>query len=474
MNILELFAHIGLKADTGPAEAFGKGINGIKGAIVGAVAGTLSLSAAIGAVNAQFAQSLSMKRFADDTGESVEEMQKWKAVAQQTSGAGESVAASIRAISSNQAKIRLGQGNISGYQLLGIDSRSDPFKVLEAIRTKTQGLSQSMRRNIASQFGISNDLVATLELTNEQFDEMASNAFVIPSENIDSMNKARASVETVKNAINFLTAKFVTALAPAIKMVSDKIAEFTRNNGASLARWIQQIIQTITRVLGLIDKTIKSTVGWKTVLMGLAAVFFILNSAIMLPVAAIALLFIALEDIAAYSRGEDSLVGRFLKGMPEFKKVFDGLLEIVQLLITAIGSVFSGDFTKLDEMTRKWGLFGDVLTVIAHALEIINRGLSMEDFNASMKGIKEKGFFQEYGEQWGNLWEQVKNTDWTGNKAAAAAEQSSGAVTSVTTSAVITVQGATDPTATGQAVSDYIRREQQKAFDMSAKRKAEK
>jgi len=474
MNILELFAHIGLKADTGPAEAFGKGINGIKGAIVGAVAGTLSLSAAVKAVNDQFNQSLTMQKFADDTGQSVEEMQKWKAVAQQVSGAGATVAESIRAISSNQAKIRLGQGNISGYQLLGIDSRSDPFKVLEAIRTKTQGLSQSMRRNIAGQFGISNDLVKTLELTNEEFDKMAAKAFVIPSENIDAMNKARGSLETVKNAVNFLTAKFVTALAPSIKLVSDKIAEFVRNYGASLSRWIQQITQTITRVLGLIDQTIKSTVGWKTVLIALAAVFFMLNSAIMLPVAAIALLFIALEDIAAYSRGEDSLVGRFLKGMPEFKKVFDDLLEIVQLLITAIGSVFSGDFSKLDEMTRKWGLFGDVLTVIAHALEIINRGLSMEDFNASMKGIKEKGFFQEYGEQWGNLWEQVKNTDWTGNKAAAAAEQSSGAVTNVTTSAVITVQGATDPTATGQAVSDYIRREQQKAFDMSAKRKAEK
>src|SRR5690606_16612277 len=102
---------------------------------------------------------LAMQKFADDTGQSVEEMQKWKAVAQQVSGAGATVAESIKAISSNQAKIRLGQGNISGYQLLGIDSRSDPFEVLEALRTKTQGLSQSMRRNIASQFGISNDLV---------------------------------------------------------------------------------------------------------------------------------------------------------------------------------------------------------------------------------------------------------------------------------------------------------------------------
>ena len=46
MNIIDLFAHIGLKADTGPAETFNKAVGGIKTQIVGAIAGTLSLAAA--------------------------------------------------------------------------------------------------------------------------------------------------------------------------------------------------------------------------------------------------------------------------------------------------------------------------------------------------------------------------------------------------------------------------------------------
>lgn len=473
MNILELFAHIGLKADTGPAESFNKSIGNIKGALVGAIAGTLSLSAAVKAVNDQFNQSLTMQKFADDTGQSVEEMQKWKAVAQQVSGAGATVAESIRAISANQAKIRLGQGNISGYQLLGIDSRSDPFKVLEAIRTKTQGLSQSMRRNIAGQFGISNDLVKTLELTNEQFDEMARNAFVIPQSNIEAMNKARGSLETVKNAVNFLVAKFVTALAPSIELISKKVAEFVRNHGAKLAEWIQKTVTMIIRVADLIDKTIKNTIGWKNAILAIAAAFFALNAEIMLPVAALVLFMAILEDIYLYSQGKDSLIGRFLEGMPALKKVFDGFLEVVELLGAAIGSIFSGDFSKLDELTEKWGAFGDVLEVVAHALEIINKGLSVKDFNASMEGIKEKGFWQEYADEWGNLYETVKNTDWLGTKSNQAAAPAPSTVT-VTTNPVINITGATDPSATGAAVADYIKREQQKAYDMGAREKNER
>ena len=471
MNILELFAHICLKADTGPAEAFNKSIGGMKTALVGAIAGTLSLAAAVKAVNDQFNQSLTMQKFADDTGQSVEEMQKWKAVAQQVSGAGATVAESIRAISSNQAKIRLGQGNISGYQLLGIDSRSDPFKVLEAIRTKTQGLSQSMRRNIAGQFGISNDLVKTLELTNDEFDRLAANAFVIPQGNIDAMNKARGSLETVKNAVNFLTAKFVTALAPGIDTISKKIAEFVRNYGAKLAEWMQRFMTMITRVATLIDRTIRETMGWKNAILALAAVFFILNSAVLMPVAALVLFLAILEDIYLYSQGKDSLIGRFLEGMPELKKVFDGLLGAIQLVAEALGSVFSGDFTKLDEMTKKWGLFGDALQIVARALNIINEGLSMKSLNASMEGVQKKGFWQEYADEWGNLGKMVTNTDWLGKNTPAAPAL---APVTVNNSPVINITGATNPEVTGRYAAEAIAKENQKAYDRYAGEKKEK
>jgi len=449
----------------------------MKNMLVGTIAGTLSLSAAIGAVNDQFNQSLGMQKFVDDTGESVEEMQKWKAVAQQVSGAGATVAESIKAISSNQAKIRLGQGNISGYQLLGIDSRSDPFKVLEAIRTKTQGLSQSMRRNIAGQFGISNDLVKTLELTNAQFDEMAANAFVIPSSNLDSMNKARASLETVKNAANFLQAKFVTALAPSIDLISKKIAEFVRNYGAKLSEWIQKTVTMIIRVADLINKTIQSTIGWKNAILALAAIFIMLNASVMLPVAALVLFMAILEDIYLYSQGKDSLIGRFLEGFPALKKVFDGFLDVVKLVAEAIHSIFTGDFSKLDEMTKKWGLFGDIISAIAHSLEFVKETLSLKNVSGAFGGlgkdVQEQGLggaiekqFQLFG---GELTSMKDNIGaWFSGRSPTPAP------VTATTNTTININGAKDPKATAQEVQAVVTKSNQDAYNKLTSSKMEK
>lgn len=481
MNILELFAHIGLKADTGPAESFNKTVGNIKGQLVGAIAGTLSLAAAIGAVNDQFNKALGMKRFADDTGESVEEMQKWKAVAQQVSGAGDSVAASIRAISSNQAKIRLGQGNISGYQLLGIDSRSDPFKVLEALRTKTQGLSQSMRRNIASQFGISNDLVATLELTNEQFDEMAANAFVIPAANIEAMNRARASLETVKNAANFLVAKFVTALAPAIDTVSKKIAEFVRNHGEKLAEWIRKLVTMVLRVVDLIDKTIRMTIGWKNALIALAAVFFMLNSAILMPVAALVLFMAILEDIYLYSQGKDSLIGRFLEGMPALKGVFDGIIDSMQILVEGLKALMTGDWGKFDDLVKKWGALGEYILMakdgivgIQQAVEYWTAGTDFEkkekqkslvETDLKLLNSFERAISGLFGEDFGQGLANFIGTDKIRKELAPV---------TVNNNPVITISGASNPEVTGRYAAEAIARENQKAFDRLAGEKKEK
>jgi hypothetical protein len=285
------------------------------------------------------------------------------------------------------------------------------------------------------------------------------------------MNKARGSLETVKNAVNFLTAKFVTALAPSIEAVSKKVATFVREHGTKLIEWIQYAIRTITRVADLINKTVQNTVGWKNALLALAIVFIALNSAIMLPVAAIALLFIALEDIAAYSRGEDSLIGRYLKGMPAFKKVFDDLLDTFNLLPTALGAIFSGDFTKLDEMTKKWGLFGDALKIVARALNIINKGLSMKSINASMEGVKEKGFFQEYLDEFGNLGEMVTNTDWLGTKTPKATEPSS---VTINNNPTINVSGSLSPEDTARLIAERIGREKQMVYDRMISEKQEK
>ena len=319
-----------------------------------------------------------MRKFADDTGASVEEMQKWKQVADQVNGSGEGVAASIRAITQNQEKIKLGQGNISGYQLLGIDPRSDPFKVLEALRTKTQGMSQGMRRNIAAQFGVSNDLVATLELTNAQFDKMAGNAYVVSPESIAGVNKARAAVTELMNRLNYMRTEAIAKLAPYIKSGVD---------------WLMKIITMGQRVLAMIDTFIRNSIGWKTAIMGIVAAFVALNAAVALPVAGILLIFAILEDLYGYTHGKRSLFGELVKAFPELAKVFDVVFEAVQGVITALKGIATGDWSSFDELMAKWGQFGELLKGIKDTLVFMTESIKFDKLKETFGG-----FFKDIGE----------------------------------------------------------------------------
>lgn len=487
MTILDLFAHIGLKADTGPANDFLKTVGGIKGQLVGAIAGTLSLAAAVRTVNEELTAANEMQKFAADTGASVEEMQKWKAVADQVSGSGDAVASSIRAITENQSKIRLGQGNISGYQLLGISPTSDPFKVLEAIRNKTQGLSQSMRRNIAGQFGISKDLVATLELSNQQFEEMARNAFVIPQANVDSMNRARSSLAAVQNAANWFKAELVTALAPAITDISKKITEWVRQNKDGLIKgiqtafeWIQRTVTMIVRVATVINNVITSTIGWKNALIGIAAIFVAMNAAVALPIAGIILFMAILEDLYVYSTGKGrSVFGLLVDKFPVLGKAFDSAFGVFKDIADAIKAIFNQDFGKLDEITKKWGLLGDAISIVAYSLKFIKEQLDpkaiAKDFGDFGKDVSEMGFWGAMGKQGKLFGAELSGmfgdvTDWATNRRPVG----SSSATTVNNSPTVIVNGATDPKETGAEVERRLQREYNKAYNQGMGGKREK
>jgi hypothetical protein len=436
VNILDLFAHIGLKADTGAANSFLKSVNGIKAGLIGAVSGTLTLAAAIKALNTSMADSNAMNKFAADTGASVEELQRWKAVADQVSGSGETVAASIRAITQNQEKIKLGQGNISGYQLLGIDPRSDPFKVLEALREKTQGMSQGMRRNIAAQFGVSNDLVQTLELTNSQFDLMARKAWVVPKESIDRINKVRAGITELSQRLNYMRMEVIAKLAPYIEKAIG---------------WLGKIIDFGSRLVQIVDKIIRSTVGWNNALAILAVSLGALVLATSPLTFGLIALLLVLDDLYVYSQGGKSVFGEMVKQLPALGAVFDVAFGSLKFISELLKGIMQGDWTNFDNMVSRWGEFGRILLGIKDTLVFMTQSINPEKlgetFGAAGQGVKEKGFAGELSNQWNLFMGELAGIAgfFTGSPAAAG-------TTNLTVAPSIVINGATDVKATGDEV----------------------
>ncbi|MFA5659363.1 MAG: hypothetical protein WC900_08775 [Oscillospiraceae bacterium] len=362
MNILDLFAHIGLKADTGPANEFLKTITGTQGQLLKVVASTLSFATAIKTMNAAFNDALGLAKFEQNTGMSSEAMQRWTQVADQVNGAGASVAATLDAIAANQEKIKFGEGNISGYQLLGIDPKQNPIDILEQIRTKSAGLPNEMRRNIAQEFGVSRDLVATLELTNEQFSKMSQNAFVIPESSIQGLMRARAELVQLKNQIKFTLDEAVVKALPLIETAE---------------KWIMKIVTAVSNAGIMIDRLVKYTIGWKNAIIGLIGIFALLNASFLaspigLFTIGIISLIAVLDDLYVYSSGKGkSIMGYIVNKFPAVGKAFQWLTDLVQGLVEILKFIFTGNTDSLDKFIDKWSKLGGIFTGIANAIKTI-------------------------------------------------------------------------------------------------------
>lgn len=344
MEIAKLFARIGIKADTKAVENFKNQIQNVKtGLIAGAaVVGTASAAFIKLAGDAMNAAS-AYKQFETETGASAQELQKWESVAGQANVSAQAVAESVKAIASNREALRLGKGSIAGYQLLGINPNQDPFEILKQLRGKMAGLPEAMQKNILSQMGISSQMLQIIKMTNEQFSELAGNAFIISPAAINSLTQAKGALSIASQAFDYLKAVITADLAPAVADMAKGFAKWVKENEKTIIKTVRELVemigllgQAIIRVLGAINNIVTKTVGWQGAIMALVGVFIALNSAVMLPVAGILLLILVIEDLIAFSEGRDSLFGYLLEENPALKAMFDKMAGPMKM----IGEIF--------------------------------------------------------------------------------------------------------------------------------------
>jgi len=345
MTIVDLFARIGLKTDEAKAKSFAKSMNTVKTgliAVTGVAAGTALAIRKItsDALNA----AVAFNQLQVETGINTSEFQKWQSVVEQTGQPIESVTAAVKALADAREKIKLGQGNISGYQLLGVDPNQDPLKILEDLRTKIKDLDPAMKKNALSQLGVGAGLLQTLELTNEQFNQMASNAFIISPSAIKTMNQTKASIDLASRAINYMKAQITVGLSPQILLLTKRVTTFIQKNedgiieGFKLGfKWVSKFTGAIINTVTGIDDLITKTVGWKVGIMGVLGAVALLNSALLLsPIglmtAGLLLLIAIMDDLYIYSQGGKSLFGDFMEKSEGFSNFIDKILEGIKAI----------------------------------------------------------------------------------------------------------------------------------------------
>jgi hypothetical protein len=385
MTVANLFARIGIKADTDKAKEFSVAMKNVTGDLKAAAIGAVAFTAAVVASMKGALDTAKVYRdFQNESGASTDELQRWQAVAAGANVSTSDLAESVKGLAQNREKIKLGGGNMSGFAFLGINPMDDPFSILDQLRTKTAGLPQAMKANLLSQMGVSSQFLQILNLTNAEFDKMRGGAFIIPSSAFAAMNQMQGSLNGLGKMVEWFQALLAERLAPIIDKVVKQVMRWVQENKNGLidgivkgTQFILKFVTAIVSVATWIGKIVDSTIGWKNALIAFGVVWAIFNKGLLAsPIAWIIggiLLLIAVMDDLHAALGIDgdtrkSFFGGLFKSSPEMKKMFEGLFGIFKDIGKALGQLFNGDLKGFDETMKKLGKFGEVMTTLIHTL----------------------------------------------------------------------------------------------------------
>lgn len=119
--------------------------------------------------------TVEMEKLNATTGFNIDEMQRWKAVAEQNNVSFDTVANSMKKLQENAQMISWGQGNIKPYQILGIDPRQDPTSQMLQIKDRITQLTKAGQygkaRSLLGDLGMSEEMLVLFKNWNGEFDE---------------------------------------------------------------------------------------------------------------------------------------------------------------------------------------------------------------------------------------------------------------------------------------------------------------
>jgi hypothetical protein len=426
LKVAELFVQMGIKTDEAKTQKFGKSIATLKMGLLGVIGVASAVAIALRKItNEAMESAVAFSQFETETGLSTDKLQQFEAVAKGANVSTQSLRNSLKSIVANQEKIKLGEGDISGYQLLGIDPNTDPFQLIRELREKTAGLSQGMKKNILSQMGISADMMQMIELSSEQFEELSSNAFIIPESNIKTLTDAKASINLMGQAIDWVKNLIATEFAPIMQKGAKQLTNWIKHNKELIQNGIKklfdglrQVITVVSRAVTLIANVIQNTIGWKNAMYLLIGVIALMNTALIFSplgafIAGIALLVLILEDLFTYSQGGDSLFGRMMKQFPELEKTILGSVQVLKDMFSLIKALFKGDQDDIDKFVEKMGTVGAVTVGVFEGVKFVFEALMAylkeyfaiigDVFNLLMTLIDAITGKKSWGEAWGDV-----------------------------------------------------------------------
>ena len=325
MRIAEFFAEIGLKGD----KVANMSLRDLIGSFGDLKAITVAELGALYQLGTEFAEmakeaysaAAALHNFEMRTGLSAQELQKWQIVAEQANVSAGSVTQAVDALSRASAAIRLGQGNIAPFQILGISPHQSAFKILEQLRSSLRGMDRPMAVNLLGQLGIDASMINILSLTNKEFAVMAAQQEGIGAKTERAFLQGQLAITRFTQVVRYSGYSLVEIFGPTFNALL-RGATFGIDLLSKAFSWLVDRMERLPYLL----------MGIKVALAGLALYFFPIT-------AAIVGLLLVLDDLAAYMSGGKSIFGLAMEGIQKVVKAAEPYLDKLTKFGQAFGTV---------------------------------------------------------------------------------------------------------------------------------------
>jgi hypothetical protein len=256
------------------------------------------------------------------TGLSTNTLQRMGDMAAQTGGSVDDIAGAVRNFQQQSVDIMLGRwGNIGAFQFMGIDPHEDPLKILDQLAAKLKTMPTALGTSMARDLGLSDDLIYFLK--NKQNLTPANEETLLTDKEIKRLKEFNIYFNRIFEQSKRTLQKFAAFLTP---VASNVIYFFDR---------IGLMFSTVSNKMEPFFEKLQKYRPWLIglgVALGLAFAPFTTG---------LLLLVGALEDIASFVRGDDSVLGRMLKYFTDI----DQVIQDVVSGFAEVAKLFTGDKT---------------------------------------------------------------------------------------------------------------------------------
>lgn len=228
-SIGSLFVQLGFQADKTKLNDFIKSIGELDMRSIVAGLGLKGIQETIEKImDSASGAAKDMNNFGKATGLSTQKMQQFGNFAEQMGVSSDEAMSSVKGLQDNLTKIRMGEGNIRPFALMGVSVTKDVWKTMDDIHKKMLDprIPDAVKKTMIQEMGLSESMMTVLKSSDSQWATIKDQMFMTESQ-IAGVQKYNAAMAKFSQSWKMVMQDVAAFLAPMIEDVAEFVTQFS-------------------------------------------------------------------------------------------------------------------------------------------------------------------------------------------------------------------------------------------------------